>query len=127
MSSRESARARTRLKKRKPQFKRHEHFKHRKLKDTWRKAKGRFSSIRLRRKGKGAMPNIGYRTPKPVRGLTHSGYREVIVHNASDVGRIDPKTESALIAHGVGKRKKAEILEAATKAGVTVSNVRRLG
>ncbi len=123
----ELARSRARLKKRKPQFKRHESFRYRKVKDNWRKVRGKFSGMRLRRKGKGKMPTIGYRSPPSIRGLSSSGYRQVIVHNVSDVQRIDPKKESAVIAHGVGKKKKAEILETATKAGVTVSNVRKLG
>jgi len=126
MSAKELRKARARLKKRKPQFKRHESFRHKKLKDKWRKAKGRFSKVRLKRRGKGRMPGIGYRSPQSIRGLTSSGYKMVLVYNVDGVQKIDPKTETAVIASTVGKKKKAEILETATKRGVTVSNVRRL-
>ena len=120
------AKARSRLKKRKPKFKRQEGFRCKKLKKTWRRAKGRHSKMRARERGKGKMPGIGYRSPSSVRGVTSSGYRKVVVHNVSDIKKIDPKTEAAVIAHDVGKRKRAEILETATQMKIAVSNVRKL-
>ncbi|RLI14399.1 hypothetical protein DRO41_05805, partial [Candidatus Bathyarchaeota archaeon] len=51
-----------------------------------------------------------------------SGYKEVLVHNAEELKKINPKTEAVRIAHAVGKRKKARILVEARKRKIRVLN-----
>ena len=109
-------------KKKKPSFKRHESFKHKKLKDSWRKPRGRHSKVRVRMRGKRKMPSIGYRNPLEIRGLTRSGYRDVRVSNISDIEKLDPKKERAVIAHGVGRKKRLEILKKAEELRIKVAN-----
>jgi hypothetical protein len=80
----------------------------------------------MRRKIKGWPPtvSVGYRGPKVARGLHPSGYKEVLVYNAEEIEKIDPKTQAVRIAHTVGKRKRAKILVEARKRKITILNLR---
>jgi large subunit ribosomal protein L32e len=82
----------------------------------------------MRRKIKGWPPtvNVGYRGPKVARGLHPSGYREVLVYNADDVKRVDPKTHAVRIAHTVGKRERTKILAESRKRKITVLNIKEI-
>lgn len=89
---------------------------------SWRKARGQHSK---QRKGKAHAPpivKVGYRGPKEARGLHPSGFEEVLVHNADDLDEIDPDTQAARIASGVGKRKRVTIIEKAQDEGIHVLN-----
>lgn len=116
---------RKRSMKKKPGFKRHETYRHAKLKGSWRKPRGKHSKMRQKHKGKGASPSIGYRLPEKVRGLNPMGYREVRVSTPSDVGKLDPKADMAVIASSVGRKKRLEIMKAAEDAGVGMANIRK--
>jgi outer membrane biosynthesis protein TonB len=78
----------------------------------------------MRRKIKGWPPTVstGYKGPKDARGLHPSGYREVLVYNAEEVSKVNPKSEAARIAHTVGKRKRAQIIAEAKKRKVFILN-----
>jgi hypothetical protein len=78
----------------------------------------------MRRKIKGWPPTVstGYKGPKDARGLHPSGYREVLVYNANEVSKVDPKSEAARIAHTVGKKKRAQIVAEAKKRKVFILN-----
>ncbi|MFQ5648225.1 MAG: eL32 family ribosomal protein, partial [Candidatus Aenigmatarchaeota archaeon] len=69
MTEKKAKASRKTVKKRKPSFKRHEQFRCKKLKKTWRKPRGRHSKMRVRVASRGRMPSIGYRNPPEVRGL----------------------------------------------------------
>ncbi|MEE9406405.1 MAG: 50S ribosomal protein L32e [Candidatus Aenigmarchaeota archaeon] len=112
--------------KKKPEFKRHETCKRAKLKDSWRKARGKHSKVRQKHRGKRKMPSIGYRLPAKVRDLNRAGYREVLVSTLADIRKLDPKKEMALITSSVGRKKRLEIMKAAEDAGVGISNIRRI-
>lgn len=77
------------------------------------------------RRGYKYRPNkvsVGYRGPKMARGLHPSGFKEVMVSNPADLDSMDPKTEAARISHGVGTRKRMQIIEKAEKLGIRVLN-----
>jgi large subunit ribosomal protein L32e len=57
-----------------------------------------------------------------VRGLHPSGLRERLVHSLAELEGVDPEREAVRVAHRVGKKKKAEIVERAKKLGVRVLN-----
>jgi hypothetical protein len=78
----------------------------------------------MRRKIKGWPPTVsaGYKGPKVARGLHPSGYKEVLVHNAKEISKVDPKTEAARIAHTVGKKKRVQIIAEAKKKKVFILN-----
>lgn len=78
--------------------------------------------MRLRKKGWPPIVRVGYRSPRIIRGLHPSGLEEVLVHNPSELEGLDPKTRVVRIAHVVGRRKRAAIVEAAEEMGFVVLN-----
>lgn len=107
---------------RRPSFVRQECWRYKRVKPSWRKPKGIDSKMRLRVKGWPKIVKIGYRGPAAVRELHPSGFRDVLVYNASDLERLNPETDAARIAHTVGARKRMEILAKAKELGLKVLN-----
>jgi len=66
--------------------------------------------------------NPGYRTPKAVRGLHPSGFKEVLVHNVNELREINPDIEGARIASTVGYKKRIDIESEADNLGIHVFN-----
>jgi large subunit ribosomal protein L32e len=114
------------LKRKKPSFVRHESWRYMRLKENWRRPRGLDNKMRRRIKGWPPVVSIGYKGPKIARGLHPSGYREVLVHNAEELEKVDPKTQAIRIAHTVGKRKKAGILAVARKKKVIILNLKEI-
>jgi large subunit ribosomal protein L32e len=114
--------ARKRVKKKKPDFVRPESWRYVKLKESWRRPRGLDHKMRRKIKGWPPTVSVGYRGPKDARGLHPSGYREVLVHNAKEISKVDPKSEAARIAHRVGKKKRAQIIAEAKKREVFILN-----
>ncbi len=111
--------------KKKPKFKRQDWRSLKRLKRVkWRKTKGSQSKMRRGEKGKAKMPHIGYSAARRIRGLHPSGLREVIIHNAVELQKIDVKKEAARIAAKIGKKKRAEIIEKAKELKVKILNPR---
>ncbi len=110
------------LKRRKPDFIRKDSWKFKRLNESWRKPKGKKSRVRRKEKGMIKMPDTGYRSPRKVRGLHPSGYKEVLVYNLKDLDKVDPSKEAIRIAHTVGKRKRILIQKKAEEKGIKVLN-----
>ena len=114
------------IKKRKPKFIRQDFHKisslgkGRKKKQKWRCAKGRHSKVRQSHKGRRAMPTIGYRSPKLVRGMIE-GKKPIFVHNVHDLKKIGK--ENIGIVASVGLRKKIEILNKAKELKIHILNL----
>jgi large subunit ribosomal protein L32e len=106
----------------KPEFKRQEWFRYKKLGVKWRKPKGKTSKTRRYEKGKPAMPSIGYGSPKDKRGLHPSGYEDIIVCNVMDLEKLDPDIHVGRINSTVGKRKKEIMLNRARELGIKILN-----
>jgi len=124
-SARERALAvRKRVKSRKPDFKRQESWRYKRVDKSWRRPRGLDSKMRKRVKGWPKSVAIGYRGPKEARGLHPSGYVEVLVRNLDDVGGVNPETQAVRIARTVGGRKRVEILARAEEMGIRVLNPR---
>jgi large subunit ribosomal protein L32e len=115
-------RARKTLKSKKPAFKRQEGWRHAKLKDAWRKPKGRHSKQRKGEKARGKTVRIGYGSPSEVKGLNRLGYREVRVHGPGDIEGLDPREEMVVIASSVGRKKREELLKIAAEKNLHVAN-----
>ena len=114
-----------RKRKKKPKFKRQEWFRLPRLGKKWRKPKGRFSKLRLRKKTRGRVPSPGFSSPRGVRGLDRTGRIEVSVANPQDLTRIKGNMV-AVVKKGVGRKKRIEIATAAESAGVKVKNIKKV-
>ena len=115
-------RARKSVKSKKPEFRRQEGYRHVKLRDTWRRPKGKHSKLRKHEKARGSRPKMGYGSPSDVRGLNRMGYREIMVSNLRDLESMDPREEMAVISGTVGRKKREEIVKAASEKKIHVSN-----
>jgi len=118
---------RERIKSKRPRFRRQESWRYKRLsgrKEKWRKAEGKDSKMRLKKRGWPKSPEIGYRGPKKVRNFHPSGYEEVLVFNVDDLDNVDSKSQVVRIAHTVGAKKRVEISTRAEEKGVRVLNPR---
>jgi len=105
-----------------PKFRRQEWFRFKRLGEKWRRPRGKDSKMRMGRKGKPAMPSVGYKLPKPSRGLHPSGLVEVMVSRPNDIEGVNPSRQVVRIASSVGRRKREQILARAKELGVRVLN-----
>ena len=118
---------RRRVKRAKPAFNRQERHKHARLRRSgWRAPTGNNSKQRIGEQGRGATPSPGYRSPVSVRGQLSSGLMPVIVHTLSELARLNPQTQAAVIGRTVGRRKRLELVSAAQQRKLTVANAQRL-
>lgn len=108
--------------KKKPGFKRQEGYRFVKLKDTWRRPRGRHSKLRKGEKARGKKPSIGYRSPEEARGKTKNGFIPRYVSNVSDLKNIDAKNEAIVIRKTVGKKKRMGIILEAEKKNIQTVN-----
>ncbi len=113
---------REKIKRKKPNFKRQEWFRYKRLSESWRKPRGIHSKMRRHYKYRIKMVSVGYGGPKKVKGLHPSGFEEVMVHNVNDLKAIDPKKQAARIGHTVGTKKRIAIEEKADELGIRVLN-----
>jgi large subunit ribosomal protein L32e len=111
-----------RLKKGKPRFKRQNINRYPRLKDTWRKPKGRQSKRRRRETGRQKMPSIGYGSPSIIKGLHPSGYEEIRVANLKELESLDAKKQAARLVGTVGAKKREQMVQKASELGIKVLN-----
>jgi len=109
------------LLKRKPVFKRHAYHRKKRLGKMWRRPRGLHSKMRLQRKGHRNVVSVGYRTPAALRGMHISGLEQIIVHNTSELSKINPSTQGIIVAN-VGEKKRIDILKEALKLKIRVIN-----
>ena len=106
----------------KPQFNRQDYHMKKRTPTSWRKPRGNLSKQRRRFKGKGAVVEAGYRSPKEARGLHPSGFEEVRVHNTADLEDVDGDTQAVRIASSVGGRKREQIEDVCEDREIRVLN-----
>ena len=114
---------RKKMKKKKPKFRRVESWRYKRVKDSWRKARGIDSQTRKKTKSGVKSPNVGYRTPKDIRGLHPSGYEEARVIHEKELEELDPKVHAIKIARRLGARKRMDLIDTATQQGFKILNV----
>jgi len=113
-------------KKKTPSFRRTEWFRYKRLsRSGWRAPHGMDNKQRRNYKYRGSLVRIGHGKVAAARFLHPSGFREVMVHNVSDLEVIDPETEAARVGASVGGRKRETIYSRADELGVRVLNRRR--
>ncbi len=92
-----------------------------KIKNRWRKPRGIHNKLRHHKKGKGIIPSVGFGSPKEIRGLHPSGFKEILVTNLTQLTKVDPKKEAVRFAK-IGKKKKGEMLKKAKELKLKVLN-----
>ncbi|MCS7142603.1 MAG: 50S ribosomal protein L32e [Aigarchaeota archaeon] len=107
---------------RRPEFKRQESWRYKRIDERWRRARGKDSKVRLQVKGWPPLVKVGYRSPRAFRCLHPSGFREVLVHNPTELRGLDPAIHAVRIASSVGRAKRIKIYDAAVAAGLRVLN-----
>ncbi len=109
-------------KKRKPKFRHEQAHRWTRVSDSWRKVRGIDSATRAKYKGRIAMVESGYRSPKAVRGLHPSGYIEAMVFRPADLEGLDPDVHAVRISGTVGMKKRQTILDQAERKLFKVLN-----
>ncbi len=115
---------RNKIKKKKPNFLRQDAHKKSKLKKKWRKPKGVHSKMKLKLKSYRKSASPGYCSPKKVKTLNRSGFKEILVYNISDLDNINKKTEAIKIGSTVGIKKRLEIAKKAKSLGLVIVNIK---
>jgi large subunit ribosomal protein L32e len=113
------------LRKKTPRFVRQEFGKFAKLEDKWRTPRGCDSKKDEGKRGKGKSPKIGYKRPAEAREIHPSGFYPVMVRNTTELSVVNPKTQGAIIAATVGRKKRNDIIKAANDRAITILNPRK--
>lgn len=106
----------------KPEFKRTDSHKYKRLDSNWRRPRGLRGKQRRHYKAKGGIAQAGYGSPKAVKGFHPSGYSEVLVNTVGDLDNVDASSEAIRIAAKVGSRKKLIIQAKASELGIKILN-----
>ena len=114
---------RKKINKKRPTFRRVESWRHKRVKDSWRKARGIDSQTRMKTKTGVKSPSVGYRGPKKVRGLHPSGYEEVRIHNINDLKSLSNKKHAIKVSTKLGIKKRISLIDYAQSRGFKVLNL----
>jgi large subunit ribosomal protein L32e len=114
---------RKKINKKRPSFRRVESWRYKRVKDSWRKARGIDSQTRMKTKTGVKSPSTGYRGPKKVRGLHPSGYEEVRVHNINDLKDLNNKKHAIKVSAKLGIKKRINLIDYAQNRGFKVLNL----
>ena len=109
----------------KPDFVRPESWRYVRLQTNWRKPKGIDHHQRKQKsRGRPGLVKVGYGGPKAARGLHPSGFTDNLVFNLNDLEKLDPKKDGVRFGHGVGTRKRKEIIVKAVEQKFKIFNAR---
>jgi large subunit ribosomal protein L32e len=109
-------------KSKKPHFLRKDWYKKSRLALVWRKPKGRHNKLRKSGNEHGKKPNTGFGGPAAVRHFHKSGLVPVIVNTIAELNALDAKTNGAVLASNLGKRKKIQLMEKAKELSIRILN-----
>lgn len=115
---------RKQLKAKKPDFIREDYQKRACIPLPWRRPRGLHSKMRHRFAGHRALVHPCYGSPREVHGLHPSGFAPVLVHTLNELGKINEKTQGAILGSTLGLPKRMALLTKAKELGVKVLNVK---
>ncbi len=110
------------MKKKKPLFRRKEIYRKKKLSKYWRRARGLDNKQRLHKRGAPPVPSNGYRAPKAVRGLHHSGLAPVVVTHIGQLNTMT-KEQGIILSANLGNRKRQLLISEIKKRGLMLLNL----
>jgi ribosomal protein L32E len=90
-------------------------------KDKWNKWRKPRGIDYIQKKDDGAVPKIGYRTPKMFRGIHPSGLKEINIRNEKELEKIK-EGNAVRIYSKTGKKKRKLITKKAMEKGIKVLN-----
>ncbi|MEM0100909.1 MAG: 50S ribosomal protein L32e [Candidatus Methanomethyliaceae archaeon] len=114
---------REKISQKRPDFIRQDAHRFPRLGEKWRAPKGPRSKMRLKKAGRPAIVEPGYRGPRLVRGFHPCGKKEILVHNIKELEGLDSSLYVVRIASSVGKKKRIEIIKKAQSLNLKVVNV----
>jgi len=114
---------RKKMNKKRPSFRRVESWRYKRVKDSWKKARGIDSKTRKKKKSGVKSPTVGYRTPKKVRGLHPSGYEEVRVTTIQDLNNLNKNRHAIKISSKLGSKKRVTLIDYCQKRGFKILNL----
>ncbi|MFH1247025.1 MAG: eL32 family ribosomal protein [Candidatus Micrarchaeota archaeon] len=92
-----------------PSFQRMNVHSKKRVKDKWRAPHGIDSKQRQKLKAYGAIPGIGYRTPRSERGLHPCGLKELLLTNLKQLTSADPVKVCIRFSATLGKKKREQL------------------
>ena len=108
-----------------PDFRRQESWRYVRLQSTWRRPKGKDNHQRKQLgRGRPGLVKIGYGGPRVARGLHPSGFTDNLVYTVGGLEKLDPKRDGVRLGHGVGTKKRKEIVSRAIEMKFRVFNAR---
>jgi len=109
--------------KKRPSFRRVESWRYKRVKDSWRKARGIDSQTRKKTKAGVKSPTIGYRNPKKVRGLHPSGFEEIRVSTIQEIKNLNKNHHAIKISGKLGAKKRIALIDYCQKRSFRILNL----
>jgi large subunit ribosomal protein L32e len=106
----------------KPEFRRQESWRYKRVKENWRRPRGVTSKMRKEQNGFPAKVKNGYGTASSTRGLHPRGLVDTIVWREVELEKLDPKIHIVRIAARVGEKKRRGILTKAKDLNFHIAN-----
>ena len=111
------------INKKRPSFRRVESWRHKRVKDPWRKARGIDSRTRIKSKSGVKSPGKGYRGPKQIRGIHPSGYEEVRVETIKEIENLSNNKHVLKISSNLGAKKRMALIDYSKRRGFRILNI----
>jgi large subunit ribosomal protein L32e len=106
----------------KPEFRRQESWRYKRVKENWRRPRGVTSKMRKEEGGFPAKVKNGYGTASSTRGLHPRGLVDMLVWREIELEKLDPKVHIVRIAARVGEKKRRGILTRAKDLNFHIAN-----
>jgi len=106
----------------KPEFRRQESWRYKRVKENWRRPRGVTSKMRKEESGFPAKVKNGYGSAASTRGLHPRGLVDKIVWREVELDGLDPKVHIVRIAARVGEKKRLGILAKAKDLNFHIAN-----
>src|SRR5438094_7994174 len=101
------------MKESKPEFRRQESWRYKRVKENWRRPRGVTSKRRKEESGFPAKVKNGYGSASSTRGLHPRGLVDQLVWREVELEKLDPKVHILRMAARVGEKKRRAIVDRA--------------